>query len=88
MPVTKETLSNAQTMIDGIIREKCCGPIFVRLAWHDSGTFDKNVTGEWPAAGGAVGSIRFEPEINHGAFLFIVYIWQFVCLCSKSCVQR
>jgi L-ascorbate peroxidase len=24
-------------------------------------------TGEWPAAGGAIGSIRFSPEINHGA---------------------
>jgi len=40
---------------------------FVRLAWHDSGTFDKDVKGEWPAAGGATGSIRFEPEILHGA---------------------
>ena len=24
-------------------------------------------TGEWPACGGANGSIRFVPEINHGA---------------------
>jgi len=39
----------------------------VRLAWHDSGTFDKDVQGEWPAAGGAVGSIRFEPEVKHAA---------------------
>ena len=54
-------------MIDGILDEKNCGPVFVRLAWHDSGTFDKNVKGEWPAAGGAIGSIRFEPEIKHGA---------------------
>jgi len=57
----------AQEKIDAIIMEKNCGPIFVRLAWHDSGTFDKNVKGEWPAAGGAIGSIRFEPEILHGA---------------------
>lgn len=54
-------------MIDGIIKEKNCGPIFVRLAWHDSGTFDKNISKEWPAAGGAIGSIRFQPEILHGA---------------------
>jgi len=54
-------------MIDGIIAEKNCGPIFVRLAWHDSGTYDKNVTGPWPLAGGAIGSIRFDPEITHGA---------------------
>lgn len=54
-------------MIDGILDEKNCGPVFVRLAWHDSGTYDASVEGEWPAAGGAIGSIRFEPEINHGA---------------------
>ena len=38
----------------------------VRLAWHDSGTFDVNIN-EWPKAGGAIGSIRFSPEITHGA---------------------
>lgn len=63
----KDALVGAQSMIDSIIDEKNCGPIFVRLAWHDSGTFDVNVKEEWPKAGGAVGSIRFEPEINHGA---------------------
>jgi L-ascorbate peroxidase len=67
MPVTKESLASAQKMIDEIILEKNCGPILVRLAWHDSGTFDKSVKGEWPAAGGAIGSIRFPPEINHRA---------------------
>lgn len=67
LDVTKEDLEGAQKMIDDIIYEKACGPIFVRLAWHDSGTYDKDVEGEWPAAGGAVGSIRFEPEIGHGA---------------------
>jgi L-ascorbate peroxidase len=67
MSVTKERLAEAQTMIDAIITEKCCGPILVRLGWHDSGTFDKNVTGAWPAGGGAIGSIRFDPEITHGA---------------------
>lgn len=66
-PVSKEDLAGAQDMIDGILDEKSCGPVFVRLAWHDSGTFDKNVKSEWPAPGGAIGSIRFEPEITHGA---------------------
>ncbi|CAN0458240.1 unnamed protein product, partial [Laminaria digitata] len=42
------------------------GPILVRLAWHDSGTYDAAVS-EWPQCGGANGSIRFEPEILHGA---------------------
>jgi len=54
-------------MIDKLLKEKACGPVLVRLAWHDSGTFDKDVKGQWPAQGGAVASIRFEPEILHGA---------------------
>lgn len=49
MPVTKEVLNKAQSMIDGIIKEACCGPIFVRLAWHDSGTFDASIKEAWPA---------------------------------------
>ena len=69
MPVTKEALEGARKMVDEIILEKNCGPLFVRLAWHDSGTYDAGLEGtvDWPKAGGAVGSIRFEPEINHGA---------------------
>jgi L-ascorbate peroxidase len=38
----------------------------VRLAWHDSGTYDRRIA-EWPACGGANGSIRFEVELGHGA---------------------
>jgi L-ascorbate peroxidase len=37
------------------------------LAWHDSGVHDQSIEEEWPAAGGADGSIRFDPEIKHGA---------------------
>jgi Peroxidase len=65
--VSEATLSGAQAMIDGIIDEKNCNPVFVRLAWHDSGTHDASITDPWPAAGGAIGSIRFKPEIVHGA---------------------
>jgi L-ascorbate peroxidase len=67
LAASKGDLLGCRDMIDGILNEKNCGPVFVRLAWHDSGTFDKNINGEWPAAGGAIGSIRFSPEINHGA---------------------
>eukprot|EP01041_Mallomonas_annulata_P011820 gene11820-24776_t len=42
-------------------------PIMVRLAWHDSGTYDHASTQPWPKKGGANGSIRFMPEIGHGA---------------------
>ncbi|GAA5974323.1 hypothetical protein JCM8115_006761 [Rhodotorula mucilaginosa] len=39
------------------------GPVLVRLAWHASGTYDKN-TGN----GGSNGAtMRFAPEANHGA---------------------
>ncbi|KAJ2838941.1 heme peroxidase, partial [Coemansia erecta] len=39
------------------------GPVFVRLAWHASGTFDhKTRTG-----GSSGATIRFEPESAHGA---------------------
>ncbi|KAL7504894.1 hypothetical protein ACHAXN_002429 [Cyclotella atomus] len=64
--VFKSDITGAQTMVDSIIKEKNCGPVFVRLAWHDSGTYDVSIK-EFPKAGGAIGSIRFDPEINHGA---------------------
>lgn len=65
--VAAETLEGAQAMIDSIIDEKNCNPLFVRLAWHDSGTHDATIDEAWPAGGGATGTIRFAPEIKHGA---------------------
>lgn len=43
-----------------------CAPIMVRLAWHDSGNFDRSIM-SWPECGGANASIIFEPEIGYGA---------------------
>jgi len=43
-----------------------CNPILVRLAWHNSGTYDRTIK-SWPECGGANGSIRFEIELKHGA---------------------
>jgi len=65
--VTADDLRGAQKMIDDILLETNANPLMVRLAWHDSGTFDASISSEWPAAGGAIGSIRFKPEIEHGA---------------------
>ncbi|CAN0346385.1 unnamed protein product, partial [Ectocarpus sp. 6 AP-2014] len=48
-------------------------PILIRLAWHDAGTFNKDSAESWPRCGGANGSIRFEPEINHEANLGLVF---------------
>jgi len=39
------------------------GPVFVRLAWHASGTFDK----ESGTGGSAKGTMRFDPEAKHDA---------------------
>lgn len=63
----RSALLQARDKVDDLIRSKQCGPILVRLAWHDAGTFDVNLDQEWPGAGGAIASIRFEPEILHGA---------------------
>uniref|UniRef100_A0ACD5UBN5 Uncharacterized protein n=1 Tax=Avena sativa TaxID=4498 RepID=A0ACD5UBN5_AVESA len=38
----------------------------VRLGWHDSGTYDRNIK-DWPERGGANGSLRFDVELKHGA---------------------
>lgn len=69
MAPTVEELKGVMSMIDALLDEKNCGPLFVRLAWHDSGTYDASLVSNkpWPSAGGAIGSIRFSPEIDHGA---------------------
>lgn len=59
-------LKSAREDIKELLRTKYCHPILVRLGWHDSGTYDKNIE-EWPQRGGADGSLRFDAELNHGA---------------------
>lgn len=65
--VNAEQLKSLKAELLPWVKEQTCGPILIRLAWHDSGAFDKNKEAEWPKCGGANGSIRFSPEINHGA---------------------
>ena len=38
----------------------------MRLAWHDSGTFDQRITA-FPQRGGANAAIVHDPELNFGA---------------------
>jgi len=59
-------LRKARKEIRKLIEEKNCGPILIRLAWHDSGTYDQRI-GTFPECGGANGAIRFDPEMNMGA---------------------
>lgn len=60
MAVEVETALRAR--ITKLFDEIKCMPMMVRLAWHDAGTYNvKDKTG------GANGSIRLEPEVDHGA---------------------
>ncbi|CAM9629938.1 unnamed protein product [Ectocarpus sp. 6 AP-2014] len=60
-------LQECKKELAGMIDKTNSHPIMIRLAWHDAGTYNKDSTEGWPRQGGANGSIRFEPEINHGA---------------------
>eukprot|EP00756_Hemistasia_phaeocysticola_P042142 Hpha_TRINITY_DN16952_c4_g1::TRINITY_DN16952_c4_g1_i1::g.53837::m.53837/K00434/E1.11.1.11; L-ascorbate peroxidase len=62
----RANLLRVREELRAFIHKESCHPIMIRLAWHDSGTFDKN-GGVWPLSGGANGSIRFEAELAHGA---------------------
>jgi len=61
-----EALTACKEEIAKFIDENNCAPIMIRLAWHDSGNYDKSIAA-WPACGGANASIRFEPEIDYPA---------------------
>lgn len=37
----KEELAKAKKEVAEVIKQSHCSPILVRLAWHDSGTYDK-----------------------------------------------
>ncbi|KAH0469761.1 hypothetical protein IEQ34_001319 [Dendrobium chrysotoxum] len=59
-------LRSAREDIRELLKTTFCHPILVRLGWHDSGTYDKNIE-EWPQRGGANGSLRYDVELKHGA---------------------
>merc|ERR1712232_375246 len=60
-----QDLRKAKIEIEKLVKDISCAPILVRFAWHDSGTFDKNnAHKDWPNAGGAIGSIITDHELN------------------------
>jgi len=64
--LNKENLKQLKSDLLKFINENNCGPILIRLAWHDSGTYDQRLP-TFPQRGGANGAIIFGPEINMGA---------------------
>ncbi|KAH7351849.1 hypothetical protein KP509_19G017000 [Ceratopteris richardii] len=58
----KYAVDKAKKKLRGLIAEKNCAPIMVRLAWHAAGTFDVKTK-----SGGPFGTIRFSEELAHGA---------------------
>ncbi|CAE8725283.1 unnamed protein product [Polarella glacialis] len=59
-------LQKCKEELKDFIQKRSCHPILLRLAWHDSGTYDQRLD-NFPARGGATGSIRFDPEMNSAA---------------------
>lgn len=54
--------SEARAAIVDLYKRTPCMPLMVRLAWHDSGTYDAEAK-----SGGANGTVRFAPESQHFA---------------------
>jgi len=61
-----EELRRLRAELVEFIDDRNCGPILIRLAWHDSGTYDQRIK-EWPARGGANGGNWFQEQLEFGA---------------------
>eukprot|EP00404_Azadinium_spinosum_P003410 CAMPEP_0180419268 /NCGR_PEP_ID=MMETSP1036_2-20121128/2002_1 /TAXON_ID=632150 /ORGANISM="Azadinium spinosum, Strain 3D9" /LENGTH=326 /DNA_ID=CAMNT_0022424405 /DNA_START=72 /DNA_END=1050 /DNA_ORIENTATION=+ len=59
-------LRNAREEMKAMINTRNCNPILVRLAWHDSGTYDQRIQ-EWPQRGGANGGNWYKEQLDFGA---------------------
>lgn len=57
-----KAIDKAKRKLRGLIAEKGCAPLMLRLAWHSAGTYDQN-----SKTGGPFGTMRFKAEQGHGA---------------------
>ncbi|KAG8387740.1 hypothetical protein BUALT_Bualt02G0052800 [Buddleja alternifolia] len=57
-----KAIDKCKRKLRGLIAEKNCAPIMLRLAWHSAGTFD-----QCSRTGGPFGTMRFKEELAHAA---------------------
>jgi len=60
-------LQEAWVALHAMLKKEKCGPIMLRLAWHDASSFDAQSSHPWPLHGGVNGSIRLVPEIDYSS---------------------
>ncbi|CAN0926802.1 L-ascorbate peroxidase 2, cytosolic [Linum grandiflorum] len=58
----EKAVMKCKRKLRGLIAEKHCAPIVLRLAWHSAGTFDVETN-----SGGPFGTIRHQEELAHQA---------------------
>ncbi|GAY50317.1 hypothetical protein CUMW_125660 [Citrus unshiu] len=58
----QKAVEKCKRKLRGLIAEKHCAPIILRLAWHSAGTYDVNTK-----TGGPFGTIRHPDELAHEA---------------------
>ncbi|CAN1775681.1 L-ascorbate peroxidase 2, cytosolic [Linum perenne] len=58
----EKAVAKCKRKLRGLIAEKHCAPIVLRLAWHSAGTFDVETK-----SGGPFGTIRHQEELAHEA---------------------
>ncbi|KAJ8535552.1 hypothetical protein K7X08_023272 [Anisodus acutangulus] len=57
-----KAVDKCKRKLRGLIAEKNCAPLMLRLAWHSAGTYDVCSN-----TGGPFGTMRFKAEQGHGA---------------------
>lgn len=58
----QKAVEKAKRKLRGLIAEKSCAPLMLRLAWHSAGTFDVKTK-----TGGPFGTMKLEAELEHAA---------------------
>ncbi|KAL3718849.1 hypothetical protein ACJRO7_003887 [Eucalyptus globulus] len=58
----KKAVEKCKKKLRGLIAEKSCAPLMLRIAWHSAGTFDVKTK-----TGGPFGTMKHAAELSHGA---------------------